>query len=574
MANGKENFSIGLLPPDSSSLVDLTISKEAIADSLAYATKLRSVQLSERSVCDLELLANGAFSPLDRFMSYEDHERVVDEMRLANGAIFPIPIILPVNPQDVSLGQDVVLRDAQKMPLAIMTVEEIYQWNSAKVAERVLGTRDLRHPLVAEMHRWSKFNISGSLRVIRMPRHYDFKELRLTPSEVRGKLQHFKCNNVIAFQTMNPLHRGYEEITKRAVAQLNGALLLHPVVGLTKPGDLSRSTRILTYKTVAANYYDHGRTLLSLLPLATRMAGPREALWQALIHRNYGATHMILERNHASPGLDSDGRPFYPPYSAQEVVEQFSDEIEVKVIRLGELAYLPSKNQYKDASQVPEDVQSIPMSGTEVDKYLSVGSVLPQWLVRPEVAEILEGTALPRHKQGVCIWFTGLSGSGKSTTAEVLTVLLQEHGREVTLLDGDELRIHISRGLGNSKADRDAHIRRIGYIAAQIVRHGGAVVCAAVSPYRATRNDVRNMIGANHFVEIYVNTSLEECEKRDTKGMYAQARRGELTHFSGIDDPYEPPQYPELTLDTNHKHVNDNAREILEYLVTQGFIKK
>jgi sulfate adenylyltransferase len=378
----------------------------------------------------------------------------------------------------------------------------------------------------------------------------------------------------VAFQTRNPVHRVHEELTKRAAQEVNGVLLLHPVVGMTKPGDVDHYTRVRTYRALAARYYDADRILLALLPLAMRLAGPREALWHALIRRNYGANYLIVGRHHASPGVDSTGKPFYGPYDAQELVERFGHEFGVRVVPFRELVYLPETGGYEELSRIPAQARTASLSGIQVrEEYLNNGKRLPTWFTRPEVAEILSETYPPRHRQGVCLWFTGLSGAGKSTTADVLTVLLMEHGRQVTVLDGDVVRTHLSKGLGFSKEDRDTNIRRIGYVAAEIVRHGGTVVCAAVSPYRATRNDVRNMVGKDHFVEVFVDTPLEVCEARDTKGMYAKARRGEITGFTGIDDPYEAPRHAELTLDTIAHTPEENARLILDYLVRQGFVR-
>jgi sulfate adenylyltransferase len=525
---------------------------EAHDEFKAYANQLPSLQLSERVVCDLELLATGAFSPLDRFMGRVDHQRVLEDMRLANGVIFPIPVPLPVDPGPaVRLDQDVALRDGKNELLAVMSIEDTYEWDQLEVAQQVFGTQDLRHPLVAEMHRWGKLSISGRLQVLQLPRHYDFQELRLTPVQTRARLEALGYANAVAFQTRNPLHRVHEELTKCATAAVNGVLLLHPVVGLTKPGDVDHYTRVRTYKALVARYYDPHRALLALLPLAMRLAGPREALWHALIRRNYGANHFIVGRDHASPGMDSMGKPFYGPYDAQELVQRFRDELEVTMVPFREFVYLPEEDRYEETSRIAPQTRTASISGTQVrEEYLNKGQPLPGWFTRGEIAEILADTYPPRHRQGVCIWFTGLSGAGKSTTAEVLTVLLLEYGRQVTVLDGDVVRTHLSKGLGFSKEDRDINIRRIGFVAAEIVRHGGVVVCAAVSPYRATRHDVRNMVGRNHFVEVFVDTPLDVCEQRDTKGMYAKARRGEITGFTGIDDPYEPPVHTEITLDT------------------------
>ena len=569
-----EAKSESLILPYDGELVDLLVPAKERDEVKAHASRLPSMQISPRLVCDLELLATGAFSPLDRFMGEEDHQRVLDEMRLANDLIFPIPITLPVQQGEaIKLGQDIALRDSNNNLLAVMSIEEIYEWSVEEVAEKVYGTLDLRHPLVAEMHRWGKLNISGRLRVLELPPHYDFQDLRLTPAQTRARLLEYGYPNVVAFQTRNPLHRVHEEMTKRAAQEVDGVLLLHPVVGMTKPGDVDHYTRVRTYKTLAAQYYDEDRILLSLLPLAMRLAGPREALWHAIIRRNYGANHIIVGRDHAGPGVDSEGNPFYGPYDAQELVALYEDEIGVKMIPFQMLVYLPEEGRYEEINKVADGVETSSISGTEVrEDYLNNGRMLPGWFTRPEVAKILAESYPPRHKQGVCVWFTGLSGAGKSTIASVLTVMLQEYGRQVTVLDGDVVRTHLSKGLGFSKEGRDTNIRRIGYVASEIVRHGGVAVCAAVSPYRATRNDVRNMVGRDHYVEIFVDTPLEVCEQRDVKGLYAKARSGEIKGFTGIDDPYEEPHHAEIRLDTVKYSPEENAQSIVDYLLETGLV--
>ena len=565
----------GLISPYCGELVDLIVPAEQAAELKARAAELPSIQLSDRATCDLELLATGAFSPLDRFMGEDDHRGTVGGMRLGDGTLFPIPVTLPVeDPSIIRLDGDLALRDSHNELLAVMTVQEAYEWDLEEVAEEVFGTRDLRHPLVSEMHRWGRVNISGPLRVLQTPPHQDFSALRRTPTGTRVTLAGYGHPNVVAFQTRNPLHRAHEELTKRAAAGVDGVLLLHPVVGLTKPGDVDHYTRVRTYEALTRHYYDRDRVLLALLPLAMRLAGPREALWHAIIRRNYGANHLIVGRDHASPGLDSEGKPFYGPYDAQEIVDRFSDETGVAAVTFHEMVYVPDDDRYEEATAVPEGVRTASISGTQVrEEYLGQGRALPGWFTRPEVAEILAESHPPKHRQGVCVWFTGLSGSGKSTTAEALTDLLMEHGRQVTLLDGDVVRTHLSKGLGFSKEDRDTNILRIGFVASEIVRHGGMAICAAVSPYSATRNAVRAMVGAERFVEVFVDTPLGICEQRDSKGMYAKARRGEITGFTGIDDPYEAPENPEITLDTVRNSAPHNARLILSHLAGERFVR-
>jgi sulfate adenylyltransferase len=571
----KDFVRMTLIEPHGGQLINLMTGAEELEELTTIASTLPSIQISDRAVCDLELLAIGAFSPLDRFMGKDDYQRVIDEMRLISGHLFPIPITLPVQKSEViKLDEQIALRNSKNELLAVMTIEEISDWNLNEVADKVFKTRELRHPLVSEMHRWGKLNLSGHLKVLRLPSHYDFKELRLTPFETREKLKKMGFQDVVAFQTRNPIHRVHEELTKRAIEEVDGVLLLHPVVGMTKPGDVDHYTRVRTYRTLAANYYDQNRILLSLLPLAMRLAGPREALWHAVIRKNYGANHLIVGRDHAGPGKDSKGKPIYGPYEAQELVTQYSDELGVKMIPFRALVYVPEEDRYEEVTKVSEGVHTSAISGTQVrEEYLNNGRKLPVWFTRPEVADILQESYPPRHFQGICLWFTGLSGAGKSTTAEIVTYLLLENGRQVTLLDGDVVRTHLSKGLGFSRKDRDTNIRRIGFVASEIVRHGGTVVCAAVSPYRATRNDVRNMVGSEHFIEIFVDTPLSVCEERDAKGLYAKARRGEITGFTGIDDPYEPPQNPEIHLDTVHASAEENARKILNYIIDLGFVR-
>jgi sulfate adenylyltransferase len=565
-----------LITPYGGKLIDLICPDGQREELKALGSRLPSVQLSDRSVCDLEMLACGAFSPLDRFMGQEDYKRVIHEQRIRSGYIWPIPITLPIEPSpDLTLDKEIALRDSKNDLLAILRVEEIYQWEPKEIIAQVLGTEDVRHPLVTEIHRWPKCNVSGRLQILQLPMHFDFRDLRMTPSETRSRLDQFARANVIAFQTRNPFHRVHEEITKRAIARLDGVLLLHPAVGMTKPGDVNVHARVRTYTAVVRRYYDPQRVLLGLVPLAMWMAGPREALWHAIIRRNYGTNFIIIGRDHASPGEDSRGQPFYDPYEAQRLVEKHSADVGVGVVPFEEYVYLPDEDRYEERSKVSSGVRTMMISGTQVrEGYLGTHQSLPEWFTRPEVAEILRETYPPLDKQGLCVWFTGLSCSGKSTTAEVLTSLLQERGRQVTLLDGDTVRTHLSKGLGFSKEDRDINIRRIGFVASEIVRHGGLVVCAAVSPYRATRNDVRNMVGRKHFVEIFVDTPLDVCEKRDAKGMYMKARRGEIKGFTGIDDPYEPPESPDIILKTSATTPLENARIVVDFIMQQGFVRE
>lgn len=563
-----------LISPYGEKLVNLVVSPEESKELLERSSRLPSVKISMRALCDLELLATGGFSPLDRFMGKNDYERVLTEMRLENGMLFPIPVTLPLDENALpTWGEAVTLCDARNKPIAIMQIEEVFHYDPQREARLVLGSTDPRHPLVSEMAGWGKVYATGAIKVIALPNYYDFVDLRRTPAEVRAALEKMGHTNVVAFQTRNPMHRIHEELTKRAAAEVNGSLLIHPVVGMTKPGDVDHYTRVRVYRALVDNYYDQNNTLLSLLPLAMRMAGPREALWHAIIRRNHGANHFIIGRDHAGPGNDSQGRPFYGPYEAQLMLQQYADELGVKPVEFKELLYLPDEDRYEEQGKIAEGTRIFSISGTQVrDDYLAKGKTLPEWFTRKETAEILQQMYPPRHKQGFCVWFTGLSGSGKSTTAEILTSLLLEHGRQVTILDGDVVRTHLSKGLGFTREDRDTNILRIGFVAGEIVHQGGSVIAAAISPYRAARNECRKMVGEDHFVEVYVDTPIEVCEQRDVKGLYARARRGQITGFTGVDDPYEAPINPELTLDTVSATPEENARKIADFLVSRGYL--
>jgi sulfate adenylyltransferase len=467
---------------------------------------------------------------------------------------------------DLHLDRDIALRNNENELLAVMTINEIYKWDRIEFADKIYKTRDSRHPLVSELQSWGPFNISGRLQIMHLPSHYDFQDLRLTPSQTRSRLTNMKRKKVVAYQPHNPLPHIDERLIEKAMGDVNGILLLYLAVGLAKLGDVDYYTRIRIYNALVERYSNPDRVLLLLSPLATRMAGLREALWQALVCRNYGANQMIVSRNHASPGIFSDNGVSDISKDAQQMMEKYSQELGIKMV--------PEQNHYEDISNISERASTVSISKTPVfNEYPNISQNLPGRELQRDVAGLLAETYPPRHQQGVCIWFTGLSGSGKSTTAEILTWLLLEHGRRVTVLDGDVVRTHLSKGLGFSKEDRDTNVRRIGFVASELVHLGGIVICAVVSPYRDARNDVRNMVGDDQFVEVFVNTPLEVCESRDVKGMYAKARRGELNGFTGVDNPYEPPYHPEITLETVNYTPQENANFIIEYLIEQGFIQ-
>lgn len=568
-----------LIAPYGGKLVNLMVTGKERDALIARAAHLPSIKITMRNLCDLELLATGGFSPLTTFMGKADYESVLSKMRLTDGTLWPLPITLAVNPAELpTVGEEIALRNSSFDLIAVMTVDEVYHWDAEREAALAYGSTDSKHPMVSEMTRWEKVCISGPLKVVNLPNYHDFLDLRHAPTQVRQQLEEMGNDNVVAFQTRNPLHRIHEELTKRAAAEVNGSLLIHPTVGMTKPGDVDHYTRTRTYKALFDNYYDKNKTMLSLLPLAMRMAGPKEALLHAIIRRNHGANHFIVGRDHAGPGNDSTGKPFYGPYDAQTLMKEHEAELGVKMVPFEMLVYLPDEDRYVEEKDVPKGARTLNISGTQVrDDYLAKGKLLPEWFTRPETAEILRQSYPPRHKQGFCLWFTGLSGSGKSATTQILTELLLEYGRQATVLDGDVVRTHLSKGLGFSKEDRDTNILRIGFVAGEISRHGGAVVCAAISPYRAAREEARKFVGEN-FIEVFMDTPVEVCEERDVKGLYAKARQaladGKPMGFTGVDDPYEPPVSPEITLQGYGATPDENARKVVAFLLDKGYLLK
>ncbi|HEY2155280.1 MAG TPA: bifunctional sulfate adenylyltransferase/adenylylsulfate kinase, partial [Isosphaeraceae bacterium] len=541
--------------PYGGTLVNLLVDDARAAEMKASAQDYPSQTLDERGLCDLELLAVGGFSPLKGFLGRKDYERVVKEKRLADGTLWPLPVTLPVVVGNgVEVGKPLALRDVYGNLLAFLHVEEIYEYDKEAEARGAYGSTDPKHPSVAYHNKQPGHYAAGKLEVIRVPPHYDFVELRRTPAELRKHFKSLGWDKVVAFQTRNPLHRAHEELTKRAAEQIGGGLLIHPVVGVTKPGDVDHYTRVRCYRALVDNYYDQKAVVLSLLPLAMRMAGPREVLLHAIIRRNYGCTDFIVGRDHAGPGNDSTGKPFYGPYDAQAAMKEHADEIGMGMVDFKQMVFLPDEDRYSPVDEVPKGVKTADISGTQVrDDYLAKGLPLPEWFSRPAVAAILNETNPPKFRQGLTILFTGLSGSGKSTVAHGLVERLAEYGRNVSMLDGDEIRTHLSNGLGFSKEDRDTNIHRVGYVAGLVAQHGGTTICAVISPYRAPRDAARKLSKGN-FVEVYFDTPIEVCETRDVKGLYAKARTalaaGKGIGFTGVDDPYEAPLNPEVTIDT------------------------
>ncbi len=536
-----------------------------------------SWDLTERQLCDLEMLLSGAFSPLDGFLGQADYESVCQKLRLASGTLWPIPIVLDL-PEEfaatVDVGASLALRDPEGSMLTALHVEEKWTPDREAEAAAVYGTTSTEHPGVAHiLNRTNPVYVSGRLEGVEAPTHYDYRELRLTPRELRTEFAKLGWRKVVAFQTRNPMHRAHFELTVRAATDSGANLLVHPVVGMTKPGDVDHYTRVRCYEALR-RHYPKGTATLSLLPLAMRMAGPREAVWHAIIRRNHGCTHLIVGRDHAGPGSDSSGKEFYGPYDAQELLRSHEDELGVTMVPFQMMVYVEDRDAYFPVDEVPEGARTLNISGTELRQRLAQGREIPTWFTFPEVAAELRRSYPPRAKQGFTVFFTGLSGSGKSTIANALMVkLLEMGGRPVTLLDGDLVRKHLSSELGFSKEHRDINIRRIGWTASEITKNGGIALCAPIAPYDSVRKEVRGGIEpAGGFVLVHVATSLKLCEERDRKGLYAKARAGILKEFTGISDPYEEPADAELSIDTADLSPEESAQEIILYLEREGFI--
>lgn len=536
---------------------------------------LPRLNLRGRALHDLEVMLVGGFHPVHGFMNEDDYHGVVENMRLTSGELFPIPIVLDVpEASEYTVGDTLLLCDPFGNPLATMTITSRYTPDKSEEARKVYGTEDMMHPgvqyLFDEMH---PVYLGGTVEKIALPERHDFKQFRYTPDELKALFKEKGWDTVVGFQTRNPMHRAHFELVKRAHEKTGAPVLIHPVVGMTKPGDIDYVTRVRTY-SVVANTYGKDFTHLSLLPLAMRMAGPREAVWHAIIRKNYGCTHFISGRDHAGPGKGSDGKDFYGPYEARDLAMKHADEIGITIVPSEELAYSKTRGAYVATNEVTPEDEIENISGTEFRRRLREGEEIPEWFSFKESIDILRQSMKRDTRPGVAIFFTGLSCSGKSTLAQKLLARLQElQDREVTLLDGDVIRDHLSKGLGFSKEDRDENVRRVGFVASEIVRHGGVVICSLIAPYNDARRGVRNRIEHyGEFVEVFVDTSLAECERRDTKGLYAKARQGLIKGFTGIDDPYEVPQNPELIAKTEEASPDELVSHIVDYLKTRGVL--
>ena len=568
-----------LIKPHGGNLINLLADEEHVAELKLESQDLMSLTLSQRQLCDLELLMNGAFSPLAGFMTEPVYERVLQEMRLPSGLLWPMPVTLDISDAQAGKfeqGARIALRDEEGFMLAVMQVESLWHPDKKREAELIYGTTSDAHPGVR--HLYEKVHatyVGGTIEGIQLPYHYDFETLRDTPQELRHLFDKLGWRRVVAFHTSKPMHRVHREITLRAAKEAQANILLHPAVGMTKPGDLHYYARVHCYQAIR-RHYPHNMAALSLLPLALRMAGPREALLNAIIRQNYGCSHFIVGPEHAAPPNVRDGAPrFYPAGAAQQMVAQHQGELEIRMIPVEELRYVPEREQFLPMQQIAHAKhEGILFSEKELNHHLAHNLKIPSWFSYPEVIQALRKTRPPRSSQGITLFFTGLSGSGKSTLAKIIYAKFIEAGeRPVSLLDGDIVRNNLSSELGFSKDHRNLNVRRIGYVASEITKNRGVAICAPIAPYAETRRAVREAIeqyGA--FIEIHVATPLEVCESRDRKGLYAKARQGVIPEFTGISDPYETPENPDIQIDTSSLTPVQAAQEIFLFLLREGYV--
>ena len=544
------------------------------------AVDLSNIVLNERQLCDLELILNGAFAPLNGFMNQKNTSSVINKMRLTDGTLWPIPINMDIPKETIkSLNlkkhTKIALRDKEGFLICILKIEDIWEADKKHEAKSIYGTLDENHPGVNYLfNHVNDYYIGGEVQLVQLPHHYDYQLLRHTPKELKEQFKKSGWKKVVAFQTRNPMHRAHKEIAYKAAIENGANLLIHPVVGPTKPGDVDHYTRVKCYQKIL-NYFPEGTTALSLLPLSMRMAGPREALWHAIIRKNYGCTHIIIGRDHAGPGTDKNNNPYYGPYEAQELLLKHEEELGIKMVPFRMMVYVQDKDCYLPIDKVSQNTKTLNISGTELRKKLENGHDIPSWFSYPDVVNELRKVYPLKEKQGFTLFFTGLSGSGKSTIANGVLVKLLEHGnRKVTLLDGDIVRTHLSSELGFSKEHREINVKRIGYVASEITKNGGIALCAPIAPFQNSRNSNRRIIGQyGDYIQIFVSTPLSECERRDVKGLYAKARAGTLKGFTGIDDPYEKPENCELTIDTTNVSPEEAVQEVMLYLEKKGLIK-
>lgn len=572
-----------LISPYKGQLVNLLLEDKAAESLRNESGTFHPLTLSQRQICDLELLVTGALSPLSGFMNQNDYDSVINNTTLEDGTVWPLPYCLDLTVEQadsINIGDKIALHDAEGFMPAVLTVESKWTPDKQKEAENIYGTVDTKHPGVDYLLNVAgDVYIGGKIDAVQLPSQYDFETLRFTPVELRQHFDQLGWRSIVAFHTSKPMHAVHYEMTMRAAREANANILIHPVIGMGKPGDLHYYSRVHCYEAII-EHYPKSLVSLALTPIAMRMAGPREALMNAIIRQNYGCSHYIVGTEHAAPpNVRESGKRFYATGAAQEYVNQYKDDIEIEVININELCYNEESDQFisKLTPNTAGDNLSCSYENFSHNRIISAllkEEEIPHWVTYPNVLKALQQSYPPRSKRGLTLFFTGLSGSGKSTLARIIHAkFIEEGNRSVTLLDGDVVRLNLSSELGFSKKDRNTNVGRIGYVASEITKNRGVAICAPIAPYKEIRREVRNKIeeyGA--FIEIHVATSLEECEKRDRKGLYEKARKGIIPEFTGISDPYDIPENPEIRIDTMSVSPVQAAQEIYLYLIREGYI--
>jgi len=515
--------------------------------------------IDERELCDLECLTTGAFAPLTSYMTRAQYESCLDTLRIPteNGlAVFPIPIVCTVV-QPVDPGATLTLKTITGTTVATLQVAECWQPDQVREWNSVFGSDDPNHPYIQYMKTKGGYYVSGTLAVEPSYQfHSSFMKERRTPAELRA------LGPWIGFQTRNPLHRSHIELIQRSAKVAGVKVLLHPVEGVTQECDIPFPVRMKCYRKVLPFVESAEGVTLSILPLSMRMAGPREAVWHAVIRRNYGCSHFIVGRDHAGPSYrKKDGTSFYGPLEAQQLAKSLEADIGITIVTSEEVGYCGDVQSYKTVSE-SKGHSVAEISGTQFRSMLEKGATIPAWYSYLDVVAPLQ--QFYQKPRGLCMYFMGLSGAGKSTLANALKGALQDEypHKEVTILDADEIRTHLSKGLGFSREDRSTNVRRIGYVASEIVRHGGIVLVANIAPYEEDRAVNRALVSQyGTYLEVFVDTTLETCESRDVKGLYKAARAGKITQFTGISDPFEVPTKAHRIAEGSLEQAN---KEVLE----------
>jgi sulfate adenylyltransferase len=567
-----------LITPYGGELKSLMATPERIAEIKQEVLNLPSLDLSWKQICELELLLNGALSPLTGYMNQAERHSVLSGMKLPDGLFWPRPVMLVVSEkaaQNLAAGQTVALRDSEGVMPAILHISEV--WPADPEAEMALAEAS-GVPLARTQAEAGQFYVGGRLEGVTLPPRHDFLNLRLTPAEMREQFARLGWRKVMAYQPSQALHRPQYEFLLRTAMQQEANLLIHAVAGsdpVLESGHfaLVRACQALMPRLPAST------SMLALNPMTPWAAGPRKTLLKAIMARNYGCSQLVtggetvLESLHKESsqrrGQDT------PNLSSDTVYAVAKESLGVTLLPFPRMVYVEDRDEWLPEETVPADTRSESMSGAELTRRLMQNIKVPEWFSFPEVLDEMRKAYPPRKQQGFTVFFTGLSGSGKSTIARALTVRLMEMGgRRVSLLDGDIVRTHLSSELGFSKAHRDINIRRIGFVASEITKHGGTAICAPIAPYQATRRAVRSMIEEwGGFLEIHVSTSVEVCEGRDRKGLYAKARAGLIPEFTGVSDPYEIPENAELTIDTTRYSVEEAVQMIVLKLEHEGYLR-